>query len=98
MATCNTSLSLRSFLTLPHTSPHFLTMVAVSDCFCALGHNCRYNEVSAYTNYASPNMADFSKWGHFTQVVWKSSTHIGCAAQVCNTGLLGSGGTIVVCK
>jgi hypothetical protein len=29
---------------------------------------CRYDEVRFYTNYAAPNMNDFGKWGHFTQV------------------------------
>jgi len=27
---------------------------------------CRYDEVSFYTNYANPNMANFNQWGHFT--------------------------------
>jgi len=36
-----------------------------------------YNEVSAY-NYANPQFA--STTGHFTQVVWKASTLIGCGA------------------
>ncbi|MDB9436159.1 CAP family protein [Dolichospermum lemmermannii CS-548] len=34
-----------------------------------------YNEVSAY-NYNSPGFS--SATGHFTQVVWKSSTQLGC--------------------
>jgi uncharacterized protein YkwD len=36
-----------------------------------------YNEVSAY-NYANPGYS--SQTGHFTQVVWKSSTQLGCGA------------------
>jgi glioma pathogenesis-related protein 2 len=36
-----------------------------------------YNEVSAY-NYNSPGFS--SATGHFTQVVWKSSTQLGCGA------------------
>ncbi len=36
-----------------------------------------YNEVSAY-NYNNPGFS--SATGHFTQVVWKSSTQLGCGA------------------
>ncbi|AFZ26025.1 Cysteine-rich secretory protein family [Cylindrospermum stagnale PCC 7417] len=36
-----------------------------------------YDEVSAY-NYANPGFS--SQTGHFTQVVWKSSTQLGCGA------------------
>lgn len=36
-----------------------------------------YNEVSAY-NYSNPGFA--SATGHFTQVVWKKSTELGCGA------------------
>jgi uncharacterized protein YkwD len=36
-----------------------------------------YNEVSAY-DYANPGFS--GKTGHFTQVVWKNSTQLGCAA------------------
>jgi len=36
-----------------------------------------YNEVSAY-NYASPGFS--MQTGHFTQVVWRGSTQLGCGA------------------
>ena len=36
-----------------------------------------YNEVLSY-NYTNPGFSD--KTGHFTQVVWKSSTQLGCGA------------------
>ncbi|MBD2292446.1 secretion protein [Anabaena sphaerica FACHB-251] len=36
-----------------------------------------YDEVSAY-NYSNPGFS--SQTGHFTQVVWKSSTQLGCGA------------------
>ena len=35
---------------------------------------------------ASPDMSNFSAWGHFSQVVWKSTTEVGCATQYCKTG------------
>lgn len=51
-----------------------------------------YSEVSEYANnygQAQPNygtnMENFEKWGHFTQVVWKSSSKIGCATWRCKS-------------
>ncbi|TKA24103.1 hypothetical protein B0A50_06843 [Salinomyces thailandicus] len=32
-----------------------------------------------------PDMTNFEKWGHFTQVVWKSTTHVGCYTHQCGT-------------
>lgn len=40
-----------------------------------------YNEVKDY-NYRLPGFSP--KTGHFTQVVWKSTTNIGCGVQVCD--------------
>lgn len=39
--------------------------------------NSWYGEVAKY-NYANPGFA--ASTGHFTQVVWKSSTQLGCGA------------------
>ena len=48
------------------------------------GINFWYSEVKDY-NYEKP---EFSlKTGHFTQVVWKSATKIGCAEKKCNSGI-----------
>ncbi|KAF4553291.1 Hypothetical protein D9617_7g030180 [Elsinoe fawcettii] len=51
-----------------------------------------YSEVQYYGNnygQAQPdygnNMENFSKWGHFTQVVWRDSSKIGCATWRCNS-------------
>lgn len=50
-------------------------------------------------NFNNPGFS--SATGHFTQVVWRGSSTLGCAVQVCNTGLGGTGwpqGSIVVCR
>jgi hypothetical protein len=47
-----------------------------------------YNdEMPKFTGYnqASPNMANFEDWGHYTQVVWKDSNKLGCATHHCTT-------------
>lgn len=35
---------------------------------------------------ANPDMSNFSGWGHFSQVVWKGTTQVGCATVYCATG------------
>lgn len=46
-----------------------------------------YDEVTAY-NYANPGFnksgsSQETQTGHFTQLVWKSTTHLGCAQALC---------------
>lgn len=60
------------------------------------------NEVSnfdALYGQATPssidNEAAFDGWGHFTQIVWVSSEHVGCATVDCSeTGLANTGGSV----
>ncbi|KAK6859383.1 hypothetical protein PG990_013366 [Apiospora arundinis] len=40
---------------------------------------------------SSPDMSNFEKWGHFSQLVWKESTGVGCQAQFCPKGTLNDG-------
>ncbi|KLJ09458.1 hypothetical protein EMPG_15120 [Blastomyces silverae] len=53
--------------------------------------NLMYNdEVGLYAGMygrANPDMSSFSKWGHFTQIVWKSTTVVGCATVKCSNHL-----------
>ena len=32
----------------------------------------------------SPDMSNFEHWGHFSQIVWKGTSHIACATQDCS--------------
>ncbi|KAK6001368.1 hypothetical protein QM012_002699 [Aureobasidium pullulans] len=54
-----------------------------------------YNgEVGYYNNLygqANPDMTNFEKWGHFSQLVWKGTTKVGCATQYCSGGLANVG-------
>lgn len=57
--------------------------------------NAMYNdEIGYYPGYGGePDMSNFENWGHFSQIVWKSTTQLGCATQYCPNGLanVGSG-------
>lgn len=58
-----------------------------------------YDEVSQYS-FASGAYSDAT--GHFTQMVWKSTTKLGCAIQDCSASQMGLGSkgsaTYVVCN
>jgi hypothetical protein len=61
-------------------------------------HNCRYNEVLSY-NYGNPGFSMTT--GHFTAVVWRSSTLLGCTVKVCDSIQnlnWDNGGTLVICR
>lgn len=50
-----------------------------------------YGEVNNYLPYygqPSPDMNKFGSVGHFTQIVWKASTTVGCASQFCPKGTI----------
>lgn len=43
----------------------------------------------------SPDMSNFHEWGHFTQIVWKGTTEVGCATVDCSSsGLANTGGNV----
>ncbi|KAI5861105.1 PR-1-like protein [Durotheca rogersii] len=37
---------------------------------------------------ATPDMSSFESWGHYSQLLWKSSTELGCASQFCEKGTM----------
>lgn len=42
-----------------------------------------------------PDMSNFEAWGHFTQIVWKDTTHVACATYDCSSsGLANTGGGV----
>lgn len=44
------------------------------------------NEMGYYSDLygeATPDMTNFDLWGHFSQIVWKGTTHVGCATVTC---------------
>ncbi|KAJ5902133.1 hypothetical protein N7495_002661 [Penicillium taxi] len=50
--------------------------------------NMMYNgEIGYYPGYGAsdPSMTNFDAWGHFSQIVWKATTHVGCATVLCNS-------------
>jgi len=40
-----------------------------------------------------PDMSEFEKWGHFTQIVWEGTTEVGCWTADCSAGGLENTGT-----
>lgn len=58
------------------------------------------NEIRLYGNRfgGEPNMGDFHEWGHFSQIVWKSTKEIGCAVAYCKSGLSSYPGYFSVCN
>ena len=55
-----------------------------------------------YYNYSAPGFS--SKTGHFTQVIWKGSTQLGCAVRECPNGMTAGASSslkpafLVVCR
>ncbi|KAJ5147368.1 hypothetical protein N7526_000720 [Penicillium atrosanguineum] len=50
------------------------------------GQNIGYGVESSQVGVMLTNliMTDFEKWGHFSQIIWKGTTHVGCATVVCD--------------
>jgi hypothetical protein len=40
----------------------------------------------SYYGQSTPNMDNFEAWGHMSQLVWASSTSVGCSAVFCPKG------------
>lgn len=59
--------------------------------------NAMYNnEIGYYPGYGNePDMGDFHRWGHFSQIVWKDTQEVGCATVHCPGGLANTGSGIM---
>jgi pathogenesis-related protein 1 len=56
------------------------------------------NERKDYS-YSSNSCAAGRKCGHYTQIVWRDTRRVGCAAAVCANGIANfQAGTLVVCE
>lgn len=65
--------------------------VVISDLF----YNGEVNYYSGLYGQAQPDMSNFGHWGHFSQIVWKDTTKIGCATYDCSaTGLANTGSNV----
>lgn len=57
--------------------------------------NLMYNDEAGFFDglygQANPDMTNFEHWGHFSQIVWKDTTEVGCATVMCDS--LGGSGT-----
>jgi hypothetical protein len=59
---------------------------------CCCCHHCRYGTSKNY-DYSNPQYMESSF--PFTQIVWRSTFAVGCAAQTCSSGIVG---TLVLCR
>lgn len=48
----------------------------------------------SYYGEANPSMDNFESWGHFSQIVWAATTHVGCATVKCSQGLANTGSDV----
>lgn len=50
-----------------------------------LMYNSEFMYFKPYFGMASPDMSTFDQWGHFTQILWKGTSEVGCATVVCDS-------------
>jgi hypothetical protein len=61
--------------------------VAADEVAVLISNGMYNNEVGYFDGLygqASPDMRFFEKWGHFSQIVWMKTIHVGCATVSCN--------------
>ena len=67
----------------------------ISAIITELFYNGEVGWFSGLYGQAQPSMDNFENWGHFSQIVWKDTTRIGCATQDCSsTGLTNVGSNV----
>ncbi|TKA52546.1 hypothetical protein B0A49_13769, partial [Cryomyces minteri] len=60
-----------------------------------LFYNGEVNYFNGLYGQANPDMTNFEKWGHFSQIVWKNTGSVGCATQDCSASGLANVGSNV---
>ncbi|KAL1901081.1 hypothetical protein Sste5346_002148 [Sporothrix stenoceras] len=70
---------------LANASPNTFVNKAVTDQW--YNGELPFYPVAGY-GQSTPDLTNFSKWGHFSQVVWVASTSIGCASHYCAAGTI----------
>ncbi|GAB7365012.1 hypothetical protein MBLNU230_g5794t1 [Neophaeotheca triangularis] len=67
----------------------------VSAVITDLFYNGEVNLFEGLYNQDNPDMSNFEEWGHFSQIVWKGTTKLGCATHDCSgQGLANVGSTV----
>ena len=64
---------------------------AISRIITNMFYNGEVNWFDGLYGEEHPDMTNFEHWGHFSQLVWKSTTQVGCATQYCPNGLANTG-------
>jgi len=67
----------------------------VSAIITDLFYNGEVNYFNGLYGEAQPDMTNFEHWGHFSQIVWKGTSQVGCATQDCTSGGLANVGSDV---
>lgn len=60
-----------------------------------LFYNGEVNYFDGLYGEANPDMTNFESWGHFSQIVWKGTTEVGCATYDCSSSGLANTGEYV---
>ena len=50
-----------------------------------LFYNGEVNYYDGLYGQDQPDMSEFEHWGHFSQIVWRETTKVGCATQHCDS-------------
>lgn len=67
---------------------------SADDVWQAITESFYNGEVNAFSGlYGQANPSNFEDWGHFSQLVWKSTTSVGCATVHCPNGVTNGVGT-----